>query len=156
MMVLTKSQKETIELGKKIAQGLKGGEIIGLEGDLGAGKTTLIKGLAQGLGLKKAITSPTFLVMRVYQLPVNLGRARSSPRQWLKFLVHVDAYRLKQAQELIDLGVEEYLGKKQSIVLIEWAERVRGLLKNKKVMRIKLDFGKKENERMITIQAISR
>jgi tRNA threonylcarbamoyladenosine biosynthesis protein TsaE len=143
MKTVTKNSKETVELGKKIAQKLKGGEIIALEGDLGAGKTTLIKGLARGLGIKKTITSPTFLIMRMYRIKNQESR--------IKNLVHVDAYRLKNSDELTNIGIEEYLGDKNTVVVIEWADKVRKILRGKKVIWIKMKVGVGENERVIEI-----
>jgi len=67
MITTTYSEKQTFNLGKKIAKKLQGGEIIGLTGDLGAGKTVFIKGLAKGLGVRQAVTSPTFVLMKIYK-----------------------------------------------------------------------------------------
>jgi len=68
MEYITASEKETFNLGKTLAKKLKGGEIIGLNGNLGAGKTILAKGIAKGLGIKQNITSPTFILMKIYQV----------------------------------------------------------------------------------------
>lgn len=150
MKIITKNQKETIELGKEIARQLRGREIIALEGDLGAGKTTLIKGIARGLGTRKAITSPTFVLMKVYTDFTD--KIHGLHRLRIKRLVHVDAYRVKDWRDLRDIGVEEYLGEKNSVVVIEWAERVKKLFHGKKVIWIKMGLGKKENEREIIIR----
>jgi len=148
MLLVTKSQKETFELGKGIARKLRGGEILGLEGDLGTGKTTLIKGVARGLGVKRAITSPTFVLMKVYKARIK-GDNNAGKRG---FFVHVDVYRVKDEQGLIEIGLEEYLGKKDTVAAIEWADKVRRLLRGKKVIWIKMGIGKKkENERIIKI-----
>lgn len=112
---ITKTEKETYELGKKFAATLKGGEIIGLIGDLGAGKTIFVKGLAKGLGVKRTVTSPTFVLMKVYKIN----------KQKIKNLVHIDAYRLNSMDDLIGIGVEEYLSKQDSIVIIEWADKIK-------------------------------
>ena len=114
----TASEKETIALGKKLAKRLRGGEVLALRGELGAGKTTLVKGIAAGLGVKKTITSPTFLLMRVY--PIR--------HPAIKTLIHVDCYRIKKAGEIGDLGIGEYLGKKDAVVVIEWPEKIKKLL----------------------------
>lgn len=125
MKYTAKNELGTWKIGEKIAAGLKGGDILCLYGDLGSGKTTLTKGLAQGLGLKRRITSPTFSLMNVY------------PLKFFK-LVHIDTYRLKDEQELVDIGVEDYLGAPGMICVIEWPEKMKRLLKNKKTLDIKI------------------
>ena len=132
-----KSEAETIEIGKEIATGLKPGDIVCLYGDLGAGKTTLVKGLALGLGVKDTITSPTFTLMNIY---------RGQTTQ----LIHIDTYRLKEEQELVDIGVEDYLGVPDTICVIEWPEKIAGLLKNKKTLDITIQHTK-DNTRDITV-----
>ncbi len=129
--MITHSQRQTIAFGKKIAAELKGGDIVLLQGELGAGKTVLTKGIAQGLGITDNITSPTFTLMNIYKD----GK-----------LVHIDTYRLENEKQLIEIGVEDYLGNPNSICVIEWPEKVRGLLKGKRVKKIKiehLDKGRK-------------
>ncbi len=144
---ITKSEQQTIKLGKKIAQKFCGGEVIALIGELGSGKTVLIKGLAQGLGIKKTITSPTFVLMKIYKIPNSV---RQSVNQTLNFC-HVDAYRLKSGQDLIDIGIKDWLGKSNTITAIEWAGRVKNILP-KNTITIKLKLGKKKNTRHISIR----
>jgi len=136
----SQSQSETVAFGKKLSRSLKGGDILLLYGDLGAGKTTLVKGIAAGLGVKKAITSPTFALMNVY----NLKNKNSK----LKALVHIDTYRLKNEQELIDIGAEDYLGAPDAVCVIEWPEKIEGLLKGKKIKKITIEH-KSKSERII-------
>ena len=133
---ITKSERETIQLGKKLSRNFRGGQTVALIGELGSGKTVLIKGMAQGLGIKKIITSPTFVLMKVYKI---------------ENLVHVDAYRLKSGQDLIDIGIKDWLEKPDTVTVIEWAERVKDILPKKTIV-IKLNFGKKKNERVIEIK----
>lgn len=109
----TKTEKETFDLGKKLGKSLKGGEVIGLIGDLGAGKTAFSKGLAAGLGVKNTVTSPTFVIMKIYE-----GK---------KKLVHIDAYRLTSYKDLRAIGIEDYLDK-NTVIVIEWADRLEGEL----------------------------
>ncbi len=104
---------------------------------MGAGKTTLVKGIAEGLGVKEEIKSPTFTLMNVY-----LGNK-------LK-LVHIDTYRLKNEQELIGIGATDYLGTENTIAIVEWPEKIAGLLKNKKVMTLKIEH-LDENKRKIIL-----
>lgn len=95
------------ELGARIASCCRGGDLVVLSGDLGAGKTTLTQGLASGLGIEEAVTSPTFVIVRTHAGPAD------GPG-----LVHVDAYRLGSAVELDDLDLEADL--EASVVVVEW------------------------------------
>ena len=117
MEVITKSAEETQKLGQKIGASLVGGEILALQGDLGSGKTTFIQGLAEGLGVKNRVNSPTFILMRTY----NLGE---------RDFYHVDLYRLEKniESEIENLGIPDIWGKEDNIVAIEWAEKIKNLL----------------------------
>lgn len=110
---LSRSPRETRAVGEALAACLGPGDVVALSGDLGAGKTCLIQGIARALGVKEDVTSPTFLLMRQYEgtLPV----------------VHVDVYRMNRLQELLDLGFDEMLDS-SALVLIEWGDAVEGLL----------------------------
>lgn len=131
MKHVTKTEKQTFNLGKKIAKNLKGGEVLALTGDLGAGKTIFTKGLAEGLGVKKIVTSPTFILMNVYKLKTRNLK--------LKTLVHIDCYRLHDANELENIGATEYFGQADTVVVIEWAEKVKKILpKNRLNISIKI------------------
>jgi len=98
------------ELGEQIAHVLHGGQIISLEGDLGAGKTTLVRAIARGLGITEPVTSPTYVLQKSYNVPFDARRIRH--------LVHYDLYRLGSYEELLDLGFEDH--DPASIVLVEW------------------------------------
>lgn len=140
---LVKTEKETQSLAAKIASKFKGGEIIALEGELGAGKTTFTKGLAKSLGIKKHITSPTFVLMKIH--PVQNSNFR------VQALVHVDCYRLDEPQELFYLGIEEYLNQPETVVVIEWADKIKNYLKKfKKLTRIQIKITNKQREIKIT------
>jgi len=137
--ILIKTEKDTQELANKLAKKFKGGEIIALQGDLGAGKTTFTQALGHALGIKKHITSPTFVLLKVYELG-----AQSSE---LMAFVHVDCYRLDEPQELFYLGLEEYLNNPKSVVVIEWADKIKVYLKKfKKVVWIKIKLRKSGRE----------
>ncbi len=140
MEIITNSKEETYEFGKKTAKHFKGGNILLLVGELGAGKTTLMKGLAAGFGIKNEITSPTFTLMNHYHIH----------DQKIKNLVHIDTYRLKDEQELIDIGIEDYLCEPESLCVIEWPEKITELLKNKKIIIINIEHVE-ENKRKITM-----
>ena len=136
--MLLKTEKATIEAGKRFAEKLGGGDIVLLGGELGAGKTTFVKGMAEFFDIKKNITSPTFALMNVYDI---------KPRKILKQvqddkankLIHVDTYRLKNEQELVDIGIEDYLGAPNTICVIEWPEKLQSLLKNKKTLKVNFE-----------------
>ena len=112
--ITTHCAAETIALGQRIGGSLKGGEMIALIGNLGTGKTHLIKGIAHGLGVEQddLVTSPTFVLVNEY---FTLGGTMQ--------VYHIDAYRLESAAEFEALGVEEY-SRPDSVVLVEWADRV--------------------------------
>jgi len=106
--------RRTITIGRAIGRAAPSGSVIALRGDLGAGKTTLAKGVAQGLGITEPIISPTYTIIAEYQ-----GRLH---------LVHIDAYRLLDEDEFVQTGGEELLGLPGSLSLIEWSERVAKIL----------------------------
>ena len=136
-LISTISARQTMSWGVKLAKQLKGGEILSLVGDLGAGKTTFLKGLARGLKVSQHITSPTFVLMKVY--PTDKGQ--------IKELVHVDCYRLP-AKEFNNIGLGDYLGRPDTVVAIEWADKLK--LKSRQVINVFFRHGKKDNERTIT------
>jgi tRNA threonylcarbamoyladenosine biosynthesis protein TsaE len=116
MQKITNSSEETKKLASNFAKKLKGGEIIALFGDLGSGKTTFVQGLAKGLGVKERITSPTFVIL-------NLHKAKKGLE-----LAHFDLYRLNNEADLEGIGATDYLGKKNIISVIEWAEKAKKIL----------------------------
>jgi len=134
---ITKSEKETFTLGLKLAKKLKGGDVLALSGDLGAGKTKFLQGLAEGLGVKARVNSPTFNILKLYKISQNIK---------IKQFCHIDAYRLSLGKDLISLGVEEYFQDKKTITAIEWAEKVKNILPRKThVIKIKA-ISEKERE----------
>ena len=106
MEYIVKSVEETYNVASKVAESLKGKEIILLNGDLGAGKTTFTKGIAKALGITDVVTSPTFTFMKEYQGRLNL--------------YHFDMYRVEEADELYELGLNDYLGLDGGVCVIEW------------------------------------
>jgi len=99
---------------------IRPGTILAVQGDLGAGKTTFIQSLAAALGIKRFVPSPTFALMRAYKLPKAVNGIRR--------LVHVDAYRLKDESELQVLDLDEELVDGQTLLVLEWPERIAGWL----------------------------
>jgi len=153
MEIITLSERQTLNLGKKIAKQLKGGETIALIGELGAGKTILAKGIANGLGIKKTITSPSFVLMKVYNKTNNRKSKINLNEPRIQKLYHIDAYRLTSGKDLIGIGINDYLGQKNSITIIEWANQVRNILP-KNTIFAKIKTKKKKNKRIITISKI--
>lgn len=150
MWVKTRREKETKEtaglLAKRLLKrGSKRALIIGLQGELGSGKTTFVRGFARGLGIKHRLTSPTFLILRKYQI--------SKPKFHTTFY-HVDAYRIRKPKELEMLGFREILNNPKNIVLVEWADKILKMLP-KRTLIIELRHGRKENERLIKIKSRS-
>lgn len=128
-------EDETCELAGKVADTLKGGEIILLEGELGAGKTTFTKGLAKALGVTEEVTSPTFTIMNVFES----GRLK---------LNHLDMYRVESSDELYELGIEDEIGGEDCVIVIEWnkLDRLTG-----RIITVKIT-GDGENTRKIEIE----
>lgn len=145
----------TIILGKKLSSQLRGGEVICLYGNLGAGKTTLIKGIAQGLGVKRVVTSPTFILMNVYKINSKFQAPNTKQIQNSKFqirnFVHIDCYRIHRAEDIKNIGATEYFGDPSSVVVIEWSERIKNILPKKR-MDIKIEM-RGEKERGISINS---
>lgn len=142
----SQNKKETIKFAQQFAKSLRGGEVVLLLGDLGSGKTTFVKGLAQAFGVKEKITSPTFILMQQYKI-------RNFANSQTRNFIHVDAYRLKTAQALLDIGLGDWLGRPDTLVLIEWGEKIRPFLRRQKIrfQTIKFQHGRQENDRIIQI-----
>jgi tRNA threonylcarbamoyladenosine biosynthesis protein TsaE len=122
---ITTSAKQTQKLGELLALELKGGEAICLDGELGAGKTTFTQGLLKGLGAQEPYTSPTFLIMKQYEISAQESVTKSQDR--INNVFHFDAYRV-EAKDLLELGWEEILSDEKNITIIEWSERVKKIL----------------------------
>ena len=152
------SEAQTERIAAQFAKTLRGSEVLLLEGDLGAGKTAFTRGLAKGLGVRDRITSPTFVLMRVHELKngerKDGAHDRSSPPSAspsvLRRFVHVDAYRVHHPRDLEAIGLLEYTGRPDAVVVIEWGERVAALLRSVPTIRILFAIAPK-NGRIITI-----
>ena len=125
MNYTTRSALETELLGARLAQRLRPGDVVALRGGLGAGKTAFTRGLARGLGVDEAVTSPTYTIVNEY------------PRGRLP-LFHFDMYRLHDAEELFDLGWEDYLDR-GGVCAVEWSENVWEALEDPIVVSIQRD-----------------
>jgi tRNA threonylcarbamoyladenosine biosynthesis protein TsaE len=138
---ITKNEKETIDLGKTLAQQIKAGSIIAITGDLGSGKTIFVKGLAEGLSIHDHITSPTFTLVHSYE---GLNTT----------LHHFDVYRVSDEDELFEIGFYEYLYS-GDICVIEWAELISGLIPSNAVWVHIERTGNDTDERRITIEGMN-
>ncbi|HTK04525.1 MAG TPA: tRNA (adenosine(37)-N6)-threonylcarbamoyltransferase complex ATPase subunit type 1 TsaE [Candidatus Eisenbacteria bacterium] len=128
------------DFAKEFARGLRGGEVIGLVGDLGAGKTTFVQLLAAALGVKEAVKSPTFILMQVLPTAKRTGAHR---------LCHVDAYRLKDWDELAAIGFEDYAGEANTVTVVEWADRVPEIHRFPGYREITFAFGRGDARKLV-------
>ena len=115
--MITESAEQTRELGRNLADVLRSGDTVLLRGELGAGKSELVRGIAEGLGISETVTSPSFTILNQYES----GRIP---------LYHFDWYRLESSEELYELGLEEYLGG-DGIAAVEWPERCEDAIPDK-------------------------
>jgi tRNA threonylcarbamoyladenosine biosynthesis protein TsaE len=136
---ISNSPHETLDLGVAIGKSLEGGEIILLSGDLGAGKTLLTKGIAQGVGTDSSTTvvSPSFTLVNIYKARLDI--------------VHVDLYRL-DSDEVFELGLEDFMNE-DYIMVVEWAERAREFFQGKS-LEISIEY-LSEHSRKISLQTVS-
>lgn len=141
------SSAQTKKLGFELAgkilkmKPLKRAVVLALSGDLGSGKTTFIQGFSKGLGVRKRITSPTFLLIK--RFPLRHANFKNA--------FHIDAYRLTGPKALKELGFSEMTNSPSNIVLIEWAEKIKPILPSK-VIWLKFNYGKKPTTREINIK----
>ena len=141
-ILTSRSVDETVDVARQFAKELKAGDVIALEGGLGSGKTTFVKGLAQGLGLKKTdeVTSPTFTLLHIYPTRIPL--------------YHFDLYRLDRPGEIAAIGFEEFVNQREGIVCVEWAEKAGERLP-KNALRIRFET-EDEHSRKIFLPSSKR
>jgi len=139
MEFITHSPEETRALGGRVAQQLRGGEVIAFTGDLGAGKTAFVSGLAAALGVEDRVTSPTFTIVNEYEG----GRLP---------LFHFDMYRLGSADELFHIGWEDYLAR-GGVCAVEWSENVEEAIEGDAI-RISICRGDSDTSRVIEIEGV--
>jgi tRNA threonylcarbamoyladenosine biosynthesis protein TsaE len=165
--IVSKSAKETQAVAQFLVQELaksnftrKGATVVALDGNLGSGKTTFSQGLARALGIKEKVLSPTFVLVKIYNIyssslsrrhRKDSSRFRSNRKTpGFNRLIHVDCYRLKSSKDLLHLGFKNFLRDKDAIIVIEWASRIRKLLPRGAVW-IKFEHTEKARERFIKI-----
>ena len=140
MQIITKSPAQTRIVGKMLAEEIlkaRGGRnsfLLALKGDLGGGKTTFLQGFAKGLDVKQKITSPTFVILKKFQIPNPKCQITN-----YKYFYHIDCYRIQKAKEILDLGFKEIVDNSQNVVAVEWAEKIQKLLP-RDVFLIKFEF----------------
>ena len=137
MTCTTNSPEETEALGASLAQELEPGAVLAFTGDLGAGKTAFVRGLARGLGCPGRVTSPTFTIVNEYEG----GRLP---------LFHFDMYRLGSADELFDIGWEDYLAR-GGVCAVEWSEHAEGAFEEEPIW-VDIRRGESDEQRVISIR----
>ena len=137
MEYVSNAPAETEALGAALADRLKPGAVVAFSGDLGAGKTAFVRGMARGLGIPERVTSPTFTIVNEYEG----GRLP---------LFHFDMYRLGSSDELFDIGWEDYLIR-GGVCAVEWSENVSDAMEGD-CIRVDIRRGAHDNQRLITIE----
>lgn len=138
MQIISNGVEETESLGSRLAVKLPAGAIVAFTGDLGAGKTAFVRGMARGLGISERVTSPTFTIVNEYE-----GSVRP--------LFHFDLYRLNCSDELFDIGWEDYLVR-GGICAVEWSERAPEAMEG--CICVDISRGASEEQRIITIEGV--
>ena len=131
------SEGETEAIGRDLAARLSPGAVVAFTGDLGAGKTAFVRGMARGLGIAQRVTSPTFTIVNEYEG----GRLP---------LFHFDMYRLRDAEDLFDIGWEDYLAR-GGVCAVEWSENIRPALDGETIF-VDIRRGQGENDRILTLR----
>lgn len=141
MTYLSPSAEDTKRIAAEFARTLQGGELVLLEGELGAGKTTFAQGLCEALGVHGPVRSPTFAVMHVYAADAGA----------IQHVAHLDFYRFKKPEEALELGLEEWLNRPDAVVLAEWPALAGAHLSADRVRRVQFSKTSAE-ERQIVIE----
>ena len=137
MKIISRSEADTERAGEALAESLPGGSVVKLYGDLGAGKTAFVRGMARGMGISCRVSSPTFTIVNEYA-----GGGKE--------LLHFDMYRLSNAQELLDIGWDDYLAREAAVIAVEWSENVEDVFDGGEIaVRIEK---RSDSEREITIE----
>lgn len=142
----TNRPSQTKKLGQILAKEIlkektkKGAQVLGLRGVLGGGKTTFLQGFAKGLGIKEKILSPTFVILKKFEIQ----------KPGFEFFYHIDCYRIEKPKEILGLGFKKIVSGLQNIVVIEWADRIQEILPQNTIL-ISFEFNNKDKRR-ITIK----
>ncbi len=144
MEFLSKNVEQTAKIAVDFAEQLNRrapsatAVVVGLYGELGSGKTTFMKYLAESFGIKETIQSPTFVIEKIYELE----------NKFFQHLIHIDAYRIEKEEEMINLGWQEIISDPKNLICIEWADRIVGIIPSHIMVKFE-HVG--ENERKINI-----
>ncbi|MCC8161350.1 MAG: tRNA (adenosine(37)-N6)-threonylcarbamoyltransferase complex ATPase subunit type 1 TsaE [Oscillospiraceae bacterium] len=142
MNYTSSSYEETTQIAAQFAKSLKKGDVLCMYGDLGAGKTAFVQGLAKGLGIDEIVTSPTFTIVNEYS--------------GIMPLYHFDVYRIADCDEMYEVGYEEYVYG-EGVSVIEWPQLIADVLpENRYDITISKDYGKGENYRNIEIKEVGK
>ena len=144
---LAKSVEETAQIAKDFVKSLESSRdkaaVVGLYGELGAGKTTFMKYLAEAFGITETIQSPTFVIEKIYEL-------KDKP---FTHLIHIDAYRIEKESEMVHLGWDEIIKDSNNLICVEWPERIAGIMgEHFKIFFNHSNENINEHERKITIK----
>lgn len=135
---ITNSPEETLDFGRRLATLLPRGTVIALVGDLGCGKTVFSRGIARGLGIAEKVTSPTFTVAQEYRIPGEPGH----------YLYHLDMYRISDENAALAFGIDEFLFQPGCLTLVEWPERIAGLLNRTDCLRLHFEHIDEDRRRL--------
>lgn len=138
--ITTKSAEETQSIGNEFSKKLKAGDVVALYGDLGSGKTQMVKGICKGLGVTQTVNSPTFVIVNEYS-------SSDYPE-----IFHFDLYRMKTQDEVLDIGFADFLNN-SAIVLIEWPEHVEDILPAHTIKIHMAHTDENENSRWIRLES---
>lgn len=142
MRYISNSYEETSKIAEQFANSLNGGEVVAMYGDLGAGKTAFVQGVARALGIKSHVTSPTFTIVNEYE-----GRLK---------LYHFDVYRISDSEEMYEIGYDEYI-ESEGVCIIEWAELIEDILPDEYIkITILKDESVSDDYRTITVEKINK
>lgn len=127
--------------------------IVGLQGDLGGGKTCFLQGFAKGLGIKEKITSPTFVIMKKFKINHLTVKPHAYRQAGFSHFYHIDCYRIKDPREISGIGFKEIISNPQNIVAIEWVEKIKKILP-KDTLILKFDFINRNTRKIKTCDRI--
>ncbi len=128
LIIISRSPEQTRSIGRAFSRIMDAGDVVLLDGELGAGKTTFITGIAEGLGLKENLFSPSFTILNIYKINKK------------KNLIHADLYRLDDIGEIYNIGLEEYIFDKRNLVFIEWGNKIAKILKDYDHLTIEFSY----------------
>lgn len=134
---ITRSPEQTRRLGARLGHLLRGGQVVCLQGPLGSGKTVLAQGIGRGWGAVSPLVSPSFVLIREHRRPAGEQR-----------LLHVDFYRLHGAEEVRRLGLEDWIGDPEVVLVVEWPERAVEVLPEDRLW-VRLDFADEDRRRLL-------